>query len=136
MSKNTNIFSFLAYPEAFLEYQTPPLTITKIITLKNFVKHLKHRLSLSLSTIYDDFDENHSCAKLVTRRRNGFGPLETHRCGGYVDEFGCYKCDPEFECVGECGYLVMKAGSFCSTGCKAEYFKDFRGKRSRSSRYY
>jgi len=132
MSKNTNIFSFLAYPEAFLEYKAPPLTITKVITLKNFVKHLKHRLS----TIYDDCEDNCCCANLVTRPCNGVGPLKTRRCGAYIDECGCYMCDPVYECVGECGYRVMNAGSFCNASCRAEYFKDFRGKQWRSSRYY
>ena len=114
-------FSFLDYPEAFFEYEAPPLTITKVITLKNFVKHLKHRLS----TIEDEWSSNRCCSKLVTRSRYGYGPPTTYRCGGSLEDYGCYNCDNTgIECAGECGACVTEEGKFCSSSCYGEYFKD------------
>lgn len=133
-----SVFSFQDYPEFFFEYEAPPLTIAKVVTLKNFIKHLKYRLS----TIEEEWSYNGCCSKLVTRSRYGYGPPTTYRCGGSLESYGCFNCDNTgIECAGECGNCVTEAGKFCSWSCKGEYFKDvIRDRRDsgyyRENRYY
>ena len=123
MSKNSR-FSFQDYSFAFFEHEAPPLTIKKVVALKCFVKHLKHRLS----TIVETWADDGCCAKLVTS--SGYsGRFKTYRCGGSLESYGCANCDHTgIECAGQCGGCVMRAGDFCSRSCYGEYHKDgYRG---------
>lgn len=116
---NIKPFSFSDYPDAFVEYTKPCLNIRKVITLKNFVRHMQKRLE----EIHDLSESGYYCGKLVTS--SGYnGVPKTRRCFGSIESYGCYNCDPTgIECQAGCGDWVVKPG-FCSWSCYGEYYKE------------